>query len=66
MGGGLNTPNPPRYATDAINGMFFEKKKRVIEHKTCVLIFCTILPEIFFILKRTERDVIINAYFMCL
>ena len=33
--------------------------RKVTEHKMCVLIFSTNLSEIFLILRRTERDVII-------
>jgi hypothetical protein len=41
----------------------FRKKKSVIKHKTCALIFSTtFLSETFFILRRTERDVITNVY----
>jgi len=36
-------------------------KKKVIEHKMYVLIFCTVPPETFLIL-RTERDMIKNVY----
>jgi hypothetical protein len=32
--------------------------KRVLEHKMCVLIFSTLLPEIFLIVRRKERDMI--------
>jgi hypothetical protein len=35
--------------------------KKVIEHKMCVLIFSTTLPETFLILRRIEQDIIINA-----
>jgi hypothetical protein len=47
----------PRYL---INGTIF--KKKVIEHKTRGLIWCTTLFETFIILKRTERDMVINVY----
>jgi hypothetical protein len=36
--------------------------KNVSEHKMCVSIFSTNLSEIFFILRRTERDMIKNVY----
>ena len=36
--------------------------KEITQHKMCVLIFCTILSEIFFILRGTERDNIIYVY----
>ena len=41
-----------------INGMNFELKKNVIEHKTCIASFSTNLSETFLIIRRTERDVI--------
>jgi len=37
-------------------------RKKVIEHKTCILIFCTKLCETFLILRRNERDIIINVH----
>jgi len=39
-----------------------ERGRDVIEHKMCVLIFSTILYEIFPILRKTERDIIKNVY----
>jgi len=39
----------------------FCKKKKVTEHKTGVLILSTNLFETFLILRRTERDIIINV-----
>jgi hypothetical protein len=36
-------------------------RKEVFGHKICVLIFYPILSETFLILRRTERDMIINA-----
>ena len=33
-------------------------KKKVIERKMCVLIFCTIFSETYLILRGTERDMI--------
>ena len=44
-----------------ISGTIFEKKK-VTEHKMCVLIFSTILSETFLSLRRTGRDMIKNVY----
>ena len=38
------------------------EEKKVIEHKMCVLIFCTTFSETFLILSRTERDVIKIVY----
>jgi hypothetical protein len=43
-----------------LNGTIFREK--VIEHKMCVLIFSTNMSEIFFILRRIQRDIIINVY----
>ena len=40
-----------------INGTIFEKKK-VIEHKMCFDFSLQLLPEIFLILRRNERDMI--------
>ena len=37
-------------------------QEKVIEHKMCVLIFSTILSETFLILRRTQRDIIINVH----
>jgi hypothetical protein len=37
-------------------------RKKVTEHKMCVFIFSTPLPEIFVILRRTEGDIIQNVY----
>jgi hypothetical protein len=36
-------------------------EKNNIGHKICVLIICTTLSEIFLILRRTERDIVINT-----
>ena len=45
----------PHYLT---KGTIFEKKKKkVIEYKTCVLVFSTILPKTFLTLIRTGRDI---------
>jgi uncharacterized membrane protein YhfC len=44
-----------------INGTVFEKRK-YIEHKICVLIFCTVLFEISPILGRKLRFAIINVH----
>jgi hypothetical protein len=46
-----------RYFT---KGTIFEKN--LIEHKICILIFSTILYETFLILRRTQRDIIINVH----
>jgi len=46
----------PHYLTTAR----FSKKKN-IEHKMCVLIFSTALSEKFAIMRRTQRDIIINV-----
>ena len=36
-------------------------RKKVTEHKMCVLIFSTILCETFLILRRNQRDIVINT-----
>jgi hypothetical protein len=36
-------------------------RKIVIEHKVCVLIFCTTLYQLFLILKVIRRDIIIDV-----
>jgi hypothetical protein len=41
-------------------------REKVIEHEMCVLIFSTILSETFLILRKIQRDIIINVYwFSC-
>jgi hypothetical protein len=37
-------------------------KKKIIEHKMCVLIFFTNMSKTFLILRRIERDMIKNIY----
>jgi hypothetical protein len=37
-------------------------KKKVIQHKMCVLIFSTALSATLLIVRRTERDMIKNVY----
>jgi hypothetical protein len=34
------------------------KKKKIVEHKMCVLTFLQRLPEIFLILRNVQRDII--------
>jgi len=49
-----------------LSGYFMQKKKKVLVHKSCVLIFSTNLSETFLILRRTERNMIINVHrFSC-
>jgi len=49
-----------------LSGYFMQKKKKVLGHKSCVLIFSTNLSETFLILRRTERNMIINVHrFSC-
>ena len=44
------------------NGRIFEKKKKVAEHKMCLWRFSIqILYETFLILRRIQRDIIINV-----
>jgi len=40
---------------DLTKSTIFEKEKKVIGRKMCVLTFCTILSEVFFFMRRTER-----------
>jgi hypothetical protein len=37
-------------------------REKVFERKMCDLIFSTTLPEIFFILRRMQRDAVINIH----
>ena len=37
-------------------------RKQIIDHKTCVLIFSTILSEMFLILRRMRRDIVMNVH----
>jgi hypothetical protein len=39
-----------------------DSRKNVTEHKMCISFFIQLLSEIFLILRRTERHVIINIY----
>jgi hypothetical protein len=36
-------------------------REKVIEHKMCVLIFSTISSETFLVLRRIQRDIVINV-----
>ena len=49
---------PPYFSTPPQKRQDFRKK--VIKHKMCVLIFSTILSQTFVILRRIQRDIIIN------
>jgi hypothetical protein len=40
----------------------YHKRKTVIQHKMCILISLPIMPEIFLILRRSERDIINVQY----
>ena len=48
------------FPRNLINGTIFEKKKKITEHKICVLIPLQLLSEIFLILLRTEQNRIKN------
>ena len=37
-------------------------KKKVIEHKMCILIFSTNLPGTFLTLRRIQRVIVVNVY----
>ena len=47
----------PHYLTTAR----FSKKKKYIDHKTCVFIFSTNLSETLVIMRKTQRGMIINV-----
>ena len=50
----VNCLSFPIFLHNLINEKIFGKK--VMEHKMCVLIFCTHLSDTFPILKRVQRD----------
>jgi hypothetical protein len=50
----------PHFPTFFINGTIFGKN--VTEHKMCILIFSTNLSEIFVILRRINRDIVVNVH----
>ena len=54
--------NEKHFSTLCQKGYYFQKKKNVIEHKMCVSIFSTNLSETFAILRRNERDMVVNLY----
>jgi len=54
----------PYFLHHLINGTIFGRKKIYIEHKMCVVISSTSLPEIFLILKLTQRDITINVLYI--
>ena len=53
-------PALPYFSTLSHNRQDFSEKK-VLEHIMYVLIFSTTFPEIFFILRRIQRDMTINV-----
>ena len=54
----------PYFLLHLTNGTIFGRKKIYIEHKMCVVISSTSLPEIFLILKLTQRDITINVLYI--
>jgi hypothetical protein len=40
----------------------YDLLKKGIISKMCVLLYCTILSEIFLILRRIQQDIILNVY----
>jgi hypothetical protein len=44
-----------------INGTSFGGGGKFLERKICVLIFCTTLSKTFFILRRIQRNIVINV-----
>ena len=56
-------PAIPYFASVSHIRQDFLEKKKVTEHKMCVLIFCTtFFSEAFLILRRVRRDIIIRVY----
>ena len=53
-------PSPQYFST--LSHKRHDFRKKVTEHKMCVLIFCTAFSETFLIIRRTERDMIRNVY----
>ena len=51
--------SPPSFS--ALSHKRHELQTKVVEHKMCVLIFYTTLFETFLILRRNQRDVVINV-----
>ena len=56
----VHCPAPPNFAT--LSHKRHDFRKKVIEHKTYVLILSTALSETFLILRRIQRDIIINIH----
>jgi hypothetical protein len=52
-------PAVPHFFT-LLDGIY--EKKKVIEHKMCVLIFSTNLPGTFLILRRIQRVIDVNVH----
>ena len=48
------------FSTLCHKGTIFEKS--VTEHKICILIFSTNLSETYFIIRRIQRDIVINVH----
>jgi len=57
----VHCPTPPHFPTLSYKRHDFRRK--VIEHKTCVLILYIYLSATFLILRRIQRDIIINNGF---
>jgi hypothetical protein len=49
----------PRFLLYPLEGTIFRKK--VTEHKICVMIFSTILFKTFITLRKNQRDIVINV-----
>jgi hypothetical protein len=54
----LYSPPPPH----AISHTVRFQGKNITEHKICAFIFSEMLSEIFLILRRIQRDIIVNVY----
>jgi hypothetical protein len=53
--------SPPYVSTLSHKRYDFRGGGEVIEHKMCVLIFCTVLSKTFLILSRIQRDIVISV-----
>jgi hypothetical protein len=58
----LSSLPAPLYKFSTLSNKRYDSRKTIIEPKMCGQIFSTNLNETFFILRRTERDIIKNVY----
>jgi len=57
----LSLTSPTLQHVSTLSHKWYDFRKKATEHKMCVLILLSIFSEIFLILRRTERDIIINV-----